>query len=54
MLFWDVTMEFQVLEGKKPSISAIKRAMEIEPNLKVTLLNHVDDDLLENNLKKKI
>ncbi|MEY3585080.1 MAG: hypothetical protein RLZZ243_144, partial [Bacteroidota bacterium] len=29
------------------AIFAIKRAMEIEPNLKVTLPNLVDDQLLE-------
>jgi urocanate hydratase len=49
MLFWDVNngISRRSWARNQGAIFAIKRAMEIEPNLKVTLPNHVDDDLLE-------
>jgi urocanate hydratase len=49
MLFWDVNngISRRSWARNKGAIFAIKRAMEVEPNLKVTLPNHVDDDLFE-------
>ena len=49
MLFWDVNngISRRSWARNEGAIFAIKRAMEIEPNLKVTLPNHVDDNLLE-------
>ena len=49
MLFWDVNngISRRSWARNQGAIFAIKRAMEVEPNLKVTLPNHVDDDLLE-------
>ena len=49
MLFWDVNngISRRSWARNEGAIFAIKRAMEVEPNLKVTLPNHVDDDLLE-------
>ena len=48
MLFWDVNNG--VARGSwarnEGALEAIKRAMEKEPNLKVTLPNEVDDNLL--------
>ncbi|SHH02829.1 urocanate hydratase [Winogradskyella jejuensis] len=48
MLFWDVNngISRRSWARNKGAIFAIKRAMESEPNLKVTLPNMVDDKLL--------
>jgi len=48
MLFWDVNngISRRSWARNEEAIFAIKRAMEIEPNLKVTLPNNVDDNLL--------
>ncbi|MBO6631795.1 MAG: urocanate hydratase, partial [Psychroserpens sp.] len=48
MLFWDVNngIARRSWARNDEAIFAIKRAMESEPNLKVTLPNLVDDDLL--------
>ena len=48
MLFWDVNngISRRSWARNEGAVFAIKRAMEIEPNLKVTLPNSVDDDLL--------
>ena len=49
MLFWDVNngISRRSWARNEGAIFAIKRAMEAEPNLKVTLPNPVDDSLLE-------
>ncbi|WP_178989980.1 urocanate hydratase [Winogradskyella schleiferi] len=49
MLFWDVNngISRRSWARNEGAIFAIKRAMASEPNLKVTLPNYVDDDLLE-------
>jgi urocanate hydratase len=49
MLFWDVNngISRRSWARNKGAIFAIKRAMKNEPNLKVTLPNNVDDNLLE-------
>jgi len=49
MLFWDVNngISRRSWARNEGAIFAIKRAMEVEPNLKVTLPNRVDEDLLE-------
>jgi len=49
MLFWDVNngITRRSWARNEGAIFAIKRAMEVEPNLNVTLPNHVDDNLLE-------
>ncbi len=49
MLFWDVNngISRRSWARNEGAIFAIKRAMEAEPNLKVTLPNEVDDNLLE-------
>jgi urocanate hydratase len=49
MLFWDVNngIARRSWARNEEAIFAIKRAMEVEPNLKVTLPNIVDDALLE-------
>ncbi|WP_405573199.1 urocanate hydratase [Winogradskyella sp. Asnod2-B02-A] len=49
MLFWDVNngISRRSWARNEGAVFAIKRAMETEPNLKVTLPNFVDDDLLE-------
>ncbi|MFK7832814.1 MAG: urocanate hydratase [Winogradskyella sp.] len=49
MLFWDVNngISRRSWARNEGAIFAIKRAMESEPNLKITLPNFVDDDLLE-------
>lgn len=49
MLFWDVNngISRRSWAKNKGAIFAIKRAMEMEPNLKVTLPNQVDDHLLD-------
>ncbi|WP_422105861.1 urocanate hydratase [Winogradskyella sp.] len=49
MLFWDVNngISRRSWARNDGAIFAIKRAMEAEPNLKVTLPNHVDDDLFK-------
>ncbi|WP_397363579.1 urocanate hydratase [Olleya sp. R77988] len=48
MLFWDVNngISRRSWARNDEAIFAIKRAMEVEPNLKVTLPNIVDDNLL--------
>ncbi|SDI39593.1 urocanate hydratase [Winogradskyella thalassocola] len=48
MLFWDVNngISRRSWARNEGAVFAIKRAMEIEPNLKVTLPNFVDDELL--------
>lgn len=48
MLFWDVNngISRRSWARNEGAIFAIKRAMEVEPNLKVTLPNMVDDNLL--------
>ncbi|PTX58716.1 urocanate hydratase [Kordia periserrulae] len=48
MLFWDVNngIARRSWARNEEAIFAIKRAMEVEPNLKVTLPNMVDDALL--------
>ena len=48
MLFWDVNngISRRSWARNEEAIFAIKRAMEAEPNLKVTLPNHVDDNLI--------
>jgi urocanate hydratase len=48
MLFWDVNngISRRSWARNEEAIFAIKRAMENEPNLKVTLPNMVDDELL--------
>ncbi|MDY2588450.1 urocanate hydratase [Winogradskyella aquimaris] len=50
MLFWDVNngISRRSWARNDGAIFAIKRAMEAEPNLKVTLPNQVDENLLEN------
>ena len=49
MLFWDVNngISRRSWARNDEAIFAIKRAMEAEPNLKVTLPNRVDDKLLD-------
>ena len=49
MLFWDVNngISRRSWARNEGAIFAIKRAMEIEPNLKVTLPNSVDDAMIE-------
>jgi len=48
MLFWDVNngISRRSWARNEEAVFAIKRAMALEPNLKVTLPNNVDDDLL--------
>ena len=48
MLFWDVNngISRRSWARNEEAVFAIKRAMEIEPNLKVTLPNKVDDNLM--------
>ena len=48
MLFWDVNngISRRSWARNEEAIFAIKRAMDMESNLKVTLPNIVDDDLL--------
>jgi urocanate hydratase len=48
MLFWDVNngIARRSWARNKEAVFAIKRAMEVEPNLKVTLPNIVDENLL--------
>ncbi len=48
MLFWDVNngVSRRSWARNEGAVFAIKRAMEIEPNLKVTLPNEVDESLL--------
>ncbi len=48
MLFWDVNngIARRSWARNEEAVFAIKRAMQAEPNLKVTLPNHVDDELL--------
>lgn len=47
MLFWDVNngISRRSWAQNEGAVFAIKRAMEVEPNLKVTLPNEVDDNL---------
>ncbi|MDG3584143.1 urocanate hydratase [Galbibacter pacificus] len=49
MLFWDVNngIARRSWARNQEAVFAIKRAMEIEPNLKVTLPHFVDEDLLK-------
>jgi len=49
MLFWDVNngISRRSWARNEGAIFAIKRAMEIEPNLKVTLPNSVDDAMID-------
>jgi urocanate hydratase len=49
MLHWDVNngIARRAWARNKEAVVAIQRAMDIEPNLKVTLPNEVDDTLLE-------
>ena len=51
MLFWDVNngISRRSWARNEGAIFAIKRAMEVEPNLIVTLPNQVDDDLFKTN-----
>lgn len=48
MLHWDVNngIARRAWARNKEAVTAIKRAMEIEPKLQITLPNEVDDDLL--------
>ena len=50
MLYWDVNngISRRSWARNNGAMFAIRRAMENEPNLKVTLPNLVDDDLLDN------
>jgi urocanate hydratase len=50
MLFWDVNngIARRSWARNEGAVFAIKRAMENEPNLTVTLPNFVDDHLLNN------
>ncbi|MDT8417373.1 MAG: urocanate hydratase [Lutibacter sp.] len=50
MLFWDVNngIARRNWARNEGAVFAIKRAMEVEPNLKVTLPNLVDDQILKN------
>ncbi|MBT8385661.1 MAG: urocanate hydratase, partial [Bacteroidia bacterium] len=54
MLFWDVNngIARRSWARNNEAIFAIKRAMEAQPDLKVTLPNMIDDNLLENIFKK--
>ncbi|UOU97144.1 hypothetical protein MUU74_11630 [Chryseobacterium daecheongense] len=47
MLFWDVNNGISRRSWARNggAIFAIKRAMEVEPKLKVTLLNFVDENI---------
>ena len=49
MLHWDVNngISRRSWARNEGAVFAIKRAMEAEPNLKVTLPNFADDDLIE-------
>jgi len=49
MLYWDVNNSISPRSWARNNgaIFAIKRSMEIEPNLKVTLPNNVDDAILD-------
>lgn len=49
MLFWDVNngISRRSWARNEGAVYAIKRAMEVEPNLKVTVPNFADDSLLE-------
>ncbi len=49
MLYWDVNngIARRSWARNEEAVFAIKRAMETEPNLKVTLPNNVDDNLLD-------
>ena len=51
MLFWDVNngIARRNWARNEGAIFAIKRAMEIEPNLNITIPHFVDDDLLNTN-----
>jgi urocanate hydratase len=54
MLHWDVNngISRRSWARNEPAIFAIKRAMEQNPNLKVTLPNIADDNLIEKQFKK--
>ena len=49
MLFWDVNngISRRSWARNEGAVFAIKRAMEIEPNLKITLPNNVDDAIID-------
>ena len=49
MLYWDVNngIARRNWARNEEAIFAIKRAMQSEPNLKVTLPNSVDDELID-------
>ena len=49
MLFWDVNngIARRSWARNDEAIFAIKRAMQVEPNLKITIPNIVDDELLD-------
>ena len=49
MLFWDVNngISRRSWARNKEANFAIKRAMEMNPNLKVTLASTADDDLID-------
>jgi urocanate hydratase len=49
MLFWDVNngISRRSWARNEEAVFAIKRAMEVEPKLKVTLPNFADDELIE-------
>jgi urocanate hydratase len=48
MLFWDVNngIARRSWARNEEANFAIKRAMEVEPNLQITMPNNVDDNLL--------
>ena len=52
MLFWDVNngISRRSWARNKEAVFAIKRAMDMEPNLKVTLPNFAADDLIEKSI----
>lgn len=54
MLFWDVNngVARRSWARNQGAISAIKEAMQLEPNLKVTLPNFADEKIIENALGK--
>lgn len=54
MLFWDVTngLGRRSWSGHPYAEESIKRAMEAEPKLKVTIPNHAKDSLLDEIVKQ--
>ena len=53
MLFWDVNngISRRSWARNKEAVFAIKRAMQVEPKLKVTLPNIADQDLIDGLIK---